>query len=146
MRTTWSTYLECYLSLLQIRFLKYAIVCQPLATKGLFQEDLMRVHLRRTSSDHFKSRNMVVILGESSTWIVVLETSWFHVGEIVIHEVSDCPLLLLWTQSHGKLFSLQGYSPVQVVRVNTAHDWSCQKLIQHRFVQSKTSHSTLEKS
>lgn len=54
-RATRSPSLECCISLLQVWVLEHLIACWPLITRGLFQEDLIHAHIRRTSSSSFKS-------------------------------------------------------------------------------------------
>lgn len=51
-----SSYLECCVSLLQIWFPELLIACRPLVRKGIFHEDLIRDHHKRTSSSSFKSK------------------------------------------------------------------------------------------
>lgn len=55
-RTSRPTYLEYCISLLQVWFFEHLIACQPLIIKGLFQEDLILAHLKKTSSSSFKSK------------------------------------------------------------------------------------------
>lgn len=110
-KATLSTHLECCVSLLQVWFLEHLFACKPLTTKGLFQEDLIRAHLKRIIWDLFESREewdsyLEKLRPDQLCW----KPSWLHIGEAIIYGADKNPLLLLGFRG------VERYSPGRVTR------------------------------
>lgn len=88
-QTTLSTYLGCYVFLLQIWFLKHLVACKSLVITGFFQEDPIWAHLRIESFQ--KSRRLDFVL-KSTIRSVMLEANRLHIGEVICD--TDKSLLL----------------------------------------------------
>lgn len=106
-----ATHLECCGYLLQVWFLEHLVACRPLVTKGLFQEDLIKAHLKRVSWDHFKNREdwdsyLENLRPEQLCW----KPSWLHVGEAIIGDLDGKPLLLLGFRG------VKEYFPIRAIR------------------------------
>lgn len=125
MRTTRLPYLEYYVSLLQIWFMEHIIAYRPLVTKGLLQEDLIKAHLKRMTSNSFGSREdwttyLDTLYSEQICW----KPSWLHIGKVIIRGIEGGPLLLLGFRGTKE------YSPLKVIR---QYKWAAvpQALISH---------------
>lgn len=109
-RTIRSTYMEYCDSLLQVWFLEYIIVCRPLVTSGLLQEDFIQAHIRRMPWSLLKNReaqasNVENLQSEQLCW----KPTWLHISEVIIYGAGNGPLLLL------RLRDIETYFPLWVV-------------------------------
>lgn len=109
-KTTPSTHLECYVSLLQIWFLEQIVACKRLITKGLLQKDLIRDHLKRMWWSLFKSiKDYGSYLENLHQDQLCQKPSSLHIRQIIFCGVDDNPLLLLGFRG------VERYSPIRVV-------------------------------
>lgn len=111
-KKTWMGHLEFCVSLLQVRFLAYILICHPMPIRGVFREDLIKADILSSSQENFKRRDdQVIFLNDLKSESIASHSTWFMEQTKILSS-----LLVPWDQrlfpvSSGPSVSLDSADP-----------------------------------
>lgn len=94
-RLTRREHLECCVSLLHEFILKYMPICQPMLTKGVYREDLIKVHCISSSQEIFRRRgDWLTFMDDLKSELVAWHPAWSHENEVLMYGANKNLILL----------------------------------------------------